>query len=45
MIIFKKIIQNLKLLISNYLKLDLKFIKENNYKNLEIPEYDLIRIM
>lgn len=42
MIIFKKIIQNLRLLISNYLKLDLKFIKENIYKNLETPEHDLI---
>ena len=42
MIFLKKIIQNLRLLISNYLKLDLKFIKKNIYKNQETPSYDSI---
>ena len=42
MIFLKKIIQNLRLLISKYLKVDLKLIKENIYKNQETPTYDSI---
>ncbi len=42
MIFLKKIIQNLRLLISKYLKVDLKLIKENIYKNQETPSHDSI---
>lgn len=42
MIFLKKIIQKLRLLISKFLKVDLKFIKENIYKNQETPNYDSI---
>ena len=42
MIFLKKIIQNLRLLISKYLKVDLKLIKENIYRNQETPSYDSI---
>ena len=42
MIFLKKIIQNLRLLISKFLKVDLKLIKENIYKNQETPTYDSI---
>ena len=45
MIFLKKIIQNLRLLISNYLKLDLKLIKKNIYKNQETPEYELVNYL
>lgn len=42
MIVLKKVIQNLRLLISKYLKIDLKISKENIYKNKETPSGDSI---
>ena len=42
MIFLKKIIQNVRLLISKYLKIDLKISKENIYKNKETPSSDSI---
>ena len=39
--IFKNITHNVRILISNYFGIDLKFLKKNIYKNLEKPDIDI----
>ena len=45
MIFLKNIRQNLRLFISKFFKVDLKFIKKNIYKNKETPSYDSINCL
>ena len=43
--IFKNLTHNVRLLISNYFGIDLKFSKKNIYKNLETPDIDIIKFL